>query len=63
MKYTVEESTENILLIMKSGSLDGKYSKSKSLTLNCQAKNVFKRYVSLGGPSVGLEPPVISFRV
>jgi len=40
-----------------------KYSKSKSLNLNCEAKNIFNRQVSLDSTSVGLESPIISSRV
>jgi hypothetical protein len=43
MKCKVEESYR----IMRSGYLNRKYSKSKSLNLNCEAKNIFKRHVSL----------------
>jgi hypothetical protein len=40
-----------------------KYSKSKSLNLNCEAKDIFNRQVSLDSTFVGLEPPIISSRI
>ena len=58
MNYKVEESYS----ITRSKNRGIKYSKSKSLTLNCEAKNIFNRLVSLGSTSVDLEPPIVSLR-
>jgi hypothetical protein len=55
MSYEVEKSYS----IMGLRNLNWKYSKSKSLNLNFEAKNIFNRQVSLDSTSV-LEPPIIS---
>ena len=59
MKYKVEESYR----IMRESYLNRKYSKSKSLNLNCEAKDIFNRYVSLDRLSVGIGLPIISLIV
>jgi hypothetical protein len=56
--YKVEESYR---IMRSSYNLNRKYSKSKSLNLNCAVKNLTR--VSLDRTSVGLEPPIISLRV
>ena len=49
--------------VVRSRNLNRKYSKSKSLNLNCEAKNISNRYVSLDRTSDDLEPPIISLTV
>jgi len=49
--------------VMRSRNLKRKYSKSKSLNLSCETKNIFNRQVSLDRTSVGLEPPIINLTV
>jgi hypothetical protein len=59
MNYEVKESSR----VMRSKNLNREFSTSKSLNLNCEAKNIFNRQVSLDGTSVGLESPIISLTV
>jgi len=59
MSYEIEESYS----ILGLRNLNRKYSKSKSLNLNFEAKNIFNRQVSLDSTSPVLEPPIISSRV